>query len=94
MSNLCNVLKFCAAINNKVRKYFLHNFRPFCAVSLSFHLLSATLKSHCFHVFRTALWLNIWSKAPPTFYRLVQVSKRREAFPSPPCYIMVLVKRT
>ena len=60
-------LKSCAAINKEVGKDFLHKFCSFRAISAPFHLLSVTLESHCFHVFRTALWLKMWSKTLPSF---------------------------
>ena len=54
-------------INKEVGKDFLHKFCSFRAISAPFHLLSVTLESHCFHVFRTALWLKMWSKTLPSF---------------------------
>ena len=57
----------CVQTNKEVRKDFLHNFCSFRAISAPFHLLSVTLESHCFHVFRTALWLKMWSKTLPSF---------------------------
>ena len=63
----CPRLRNWGAVNNKIPKDFLHNFRSFRTVSAPFHLLSVTLQSHYFHVFRTALWLKMWSKRLPSF---------------------------
>ena len=60
-------LRNWGAVNKEVGKDFLHKFCSFRAISAPFHLLSVTLESHCFHVFRTALWLKMWSKTLPSF---------------------------
>ena len=65
---LCHLrLRNWGTVNKEVGKDFLHKFCSFRAISAPFHLLSVTLESHCFHVFRTALWLKMWSKTLPSF---------------------------
>ena len=66
------MLKNYIAIVKEVKKSFLYNFGLFSAVSAPVYLLSVTLQSHYFHVLRTALWLKMWLKIPPAFYRLTQ----------------------
>ena len=63
----CPRLRNWGTVNKEVGKDFLHKFCSFRAISAPFHLLSVTLESHCFHVFRTALWLKMWSKTLPSF---------------------------
>ena len=62
------------------------------AISAPIRLLSVTLRMHCLHILRTALWLKMWSNIPPAFYRPAQVSKRWEAFLFPTCRIAVLLR--
>ena len=44
---------------------FSNYFLRFMAISAPIRLLSVTLRMHCLHILRTALWLKMWSKTLP-----------------------------